>query len=98
MDWTSDPLLRLLPSEPPASFTNMPDDEQRWRGKAFLALWGMGAPEHFCWGIALQTIDPDQAGFRADIEAIPDDMIRQEVIARIAAINLAAKITPAGAR
>lgn len=98
-DFTADPLLRLLPSEPPASFLAMPEDEQRRRGRVFLALYGMGKDEAFCWGMALQNLHPGEARLLADqVALIPDERLRAEVLARIDDERVAANTPKAAAR
>lgn len=91
-DFSADPLLRLLPSDPPASFLAMSPADQARRGRVMLGLFGMGKPIAFCWAMALQTINPQEAELLADEMAkVDDDAIRSEVLARIDAENLAAK-------
>lgn len=91
-NFSADPLLRLLPSDPPGSFLAMSPVDQGRRGRVFLALYGMGKPIAFCWAMALQTIDPQEGELLADeVAKVDDDAIRSEVLARIDADNLAAK-------
>jgi hypothetical protein len=58
-EWTpgDDPMLALLPSEPPWDFQRMPREEQAWRGRAFLIALVMTDNEAFSWSLAL-TRDP----------------------------------------
>lgn len=57
--YTSDPLLRLIPTEGiPEGFLRLPDVEQMWRGRMFLASWVLSQNETYSWAMALAP-DPD---------------------------------------
>jgi hypothetical protein len=57
--WTpgDDPMLALLPPAPPWGFQRLPQEEQAWRGRAFLIAFVMTDNEAFSWSLAL-TRDP----------------------------------------
>ena len=78
-DVPSDPLLQLLPSEPPWSFLDLPPAEQAWRGRVFLMTWSMGGTTVFSWSVALN----DEPLHNAELIALevntPDERIRSEV-------------------
>lgn len=78
----NDPLLRLLPAELPTAFLALPPEEQRWRGKYFLAVWAADFPEGYSWAHALQTgeVAPEA---KALVESIPDEQIEEQVKLRI---------------
>jgi hypothetical protein len=53
-DFRSDPVLRLLPEEVPASYHAMPREEQAWRGRYFLMTWVLFNQDMtFAWWAAL---------------------------------------------
>lgn len=69
--YTTDPLLRLIPTEGiPAGFTGLPDSEQAWRGRMYLATWVLTHNETYSWAIALSD-DPDGES-KAMMADIPD--------------------------
>ena len=65
-EWTpgGDPILALLPPEPPWAFQMLPRDEQQWRARVFLAVWIQTDGTMFAWSQAL-TKDPDDAAIKA---------------------------------
>ena len=73
MAYTDDPVLRLLP-EPPASFLVLPDEEQRWRGRLFIAMYGAGYPIDYAWWFVLWTNNAEWEAWAKDfVSQIPDD-------------------------
>lgn len=68
-----DPVLRLLPDEPPRAFLLLPYDEQRWRGRFFLVTWILQRDEQYAWALALAE-DPDGESRRA-ISTVSDQQI-----------------------
>ena len=78
-EWTpgGDPMLALLPAEPPWGFQRLPREEQRWRGRAFLIAFVMTDNEAFSWSLAL-TRDPVAAeNNRLDVLHTRDEVIGQ---------------------
>ena len=65
-EWTpgDDPMLALLPAEPPWAFQLLPREEQQWRARIFLAVWIQTGGEMFAWAQALRK-DPDDAEVKA---------------------------------
>lgn len=70
----SQDVLRLLPEERPAAYTNLPPDEQAWRGRYFLMVYAMDASEEFAWANALNDREGDAAN-KALVERTPDFQI-----------------------
>jgi hypothetical protein len=74
--YRSDPVLRLIePDELLPGFLALPDAEQCWRGRLYLAaLW---STHHvpFAWWIALCADEDATHGYRALIEATPDALL-----------------------
>jgi hypothetical protein len=78
-EWTpgDDPMLELLPPEPPWAFQRLPREEQAWRGRAFLIAFVMTDNEAFSWNLAL-TGDPVAAeNNRLDVLHTRDEVIVQ---------------------
>src|SRR5450756_2378935 len=65
-EWTpgDDPMLALLPPEPPWAFQLLPREEQRWRARVFLAVWINTGGMMFAWAQALRK-DEDDAEVKA---------------------------------
>jgi len=65
-EWTpgGDPILALLPPEPPWAFQLLPREEQRWRARVFLAVWINTGGMMFAWAQALRK-GPDDAEVKA---------------------------------
>ena len=61
-EWSpgDDPMLALLPPEPPWSFQRLPRDEQAWRARVFLAVWVNTGNAKFAWWQALRKADDDE--------------------------------------
>ncbi len=61
-EWTpgDDPMLALLPPEPPWGFQMLPREEQQWRARVFLAVWINTGGLMFAWAQALRN-GPDDA-------------------------------------
>ena len=78
-DVPSDPLLQLLPSEPPWSFLDLSREEQAWRGRVFLMTWSMGGTTVFSWSVALNDTPLHNAELIALVANTPDERIRSEV-------------------
>lgn len=81
-NFPTDPLLRLLPSDPPASFMALPLPEQAWRGRVFLMTWAMGGEVAFSWAIAMRDEPVHNADLIDLVATVPDERIRDEVAAR----------------
>lgn len=78
-EWTpgDDPMLALLPPEPPWGFQRLSREEQAWRGRAFLIALVMTDNEAFSWNLAL-TRDPVAAeNNRQDVHHTRDEVIVQ---------------------
>ena len=60
-EWTpgDDPMLALLPPEPPWGFQMLPREEQQWRARVFLAVWINTGGMMFAWAQALRKGDDD---------------------------------------
>lgn len=79
MGYLRDPVLRLLPGEPPETFLALPPDEQAWRGRFFLMAWILTRNEPFSWDAALAD-DPDlNRQNRELVAATPDERILAEL-------------------
>jgi len=73
MTYTDDPVLRLLPPSPPDSFLGMTPDEQAWRGRAWIAMYGAGYNMDHAWWFVLQN-DPDFTAYMKDLlSRVPND-------------------------
>jgi hypothetical protein len=73
-EWTpgDDPMLALLPPDPPWRFQRLPREEQAWRARAFLMLYGRGSTLPHSWWYALLE-RPDQITEMKALQAsIPD--------------------------
>ena len=78
-DVPSDPILQLLPSEPPWSFLGLPPAEQAWRGRVFLMTWAMGGTAVFSWSVALNDEPLHNSELITLVANTPDERIRSEV-------------------
>ena len=58
-EWTpgDDPMLALLPPEPPWAFQMLPREEQQWRARVFLTVWIQTDGTMFAWAQALRKYD-----------------------------------------
>ena len=77
-----DPMLRLLPEDPPDSFVSTTPDEQAWRGRVFLAVWAMGYPEPYAWWHALQTGKEQTDWLKDFVRTELDDEALTEAVTR----------------
>lgn len=74
-DPRADPMLALLPPEPPWGFQRLPPEERAWRGRVFLIAFVMTDNEAFSWSLAL-TRDPVAAeNNRLDVLHTRDEVI-----------------------
>ena len=74
MAYTDDPVLRLLPPEPPNSFLRLPPDEQAWRGRMWISMYGAGYDPGHAWWFVLWTDDAEWEAWAKDlISKVPDD-------------------------
>ena len=65
-----DPVLRLLPDEIPLGFLRLDPEEQAWRGRAWLILFGAGyEPVHAWWFVMSGNESPESAEFIAFMKA-----------------------------
>ena len=73
MAYMDDPVLRLLP-EPPVSLLVLPPEEQFWRGRLWITLYGAGYDPDYAWILALQD-EPDWVAYGKSlvINVIPND-------------------------
>ena len=78
-EWTpgDDPMLALLPSEPPWGFQRLPREEQAWRGRAFLIALVMTDNEAFAWNLALTRDPVTGENNRLDVLHTRDEVIVQ---------------------
>jgi len=75
-EWTpgDDPMLALLPPEPPWAFQRLSRDEQEWRGRAFLIFYTIsGRRTAYAWWQALRDDDGATEAFIR--ERVTDDEI-----------------------
>jgi hypothetical protein len=84
----------------------MPEFEQKWRLRLFLATWAIGASENLSWATALNE-DPAHSGESATtLTEISDEAIREavltrrrvEAVARFEALREASRRTPQESR
>ena len=72
--YLDDPVLRLLPPEPPDSFQLLPPEEQRVRGRMWIAMYGAGYEQDHAWWFVLYD-DPDWVAYmRQSVARLPDDV------------------------
>ena len=78
-EWTpgDDPMLALLPPEPPWGFQRLPREEQAWRGRAFLIALVMTDNEAFAWNLALTRDPVTGENNRLDVLHTKDEVIVQ---------------------
>lgn len=69
----NDPVLRWLPPEPPDAFLLMPDEEQQFRGRAFIVLWAAGYEQEHAWWLVLERNPTFDESARASIARIVDE-------------------------
>jgi hypothetical protein len=69
-------VLRLIePSELVASFVELPDEEQAWRGRLFLAMLWLTHDIPMSWWYALADEASLPSDYRAMMTAFPDELI-----------------------
>lgn len=72
LDIKRDPVLRLLPEDPPDSFLRLPPEEQARRGRLWLVMYGAGYdPVHAWWFVTQPESDIGQ--MLASIKDLPDE-------------------------
>ncbi|HEY5484620.1 MAG TPA: hypothetical protein VIK31_12590 [Propionibacteriaceae bacterium] len=78
-EWSpgDDPMLAMLPSEPPWGFQRLPREEQAWRGRAFLIAYVVTGSEAFAWSLALTRDAVAAENNRLDVLHTRDDVIVQ---------------------
>ena len=80
-DLVHDPLLRRLTAWwIPAGFYDLPAEERRWRGRAFLIAVTMtggasGSAVMLAWNMALSTDPESEADNRRLVDSVPDEAI-----------------------
>jgi hypothetical protein len=76
-EWTpgGDPMLALLPPEPPWAFQMLPREEQQWRARVFLTVWIQTDGTMFAWSQALLKYDNE-----AEVKAWVLGVLTDEVI------------------
>jgi hypothetical protein len=76
-EWTprGDPILALLPPEPPWAFQRLPREEQQWRARVFFAVWINTGGLMFAWAQALRKYDNE-----AEVKAWVLGVLTDEVI------------------
>lgn len=74
--FTSDPVLKAIdPEIMPLAYQRLPDDEQMWRGRLFMAIYWMSHDLPYSWSGAMVT-DPEFLGdWRTIIEQTPDELL-----------------------
>lgn len=78
----NDPLADLFPSQHPAVFDALPDDERQWRFRLYLATWAIGGTEEFSWAIALGNHPVHVMESQEILAGITDEALREAVSAR----------------
>jgi len=75
--YLTDPLLRLLdPEGMPRSFIALPDDEQMWRGRAFIMNYWDTHHAAYSWWVSLKRDTPEaEAGFKAFAMSVSNDYL-----------------------
>jgi hypothetical protein len=75
--WQTDPILKttLDVDAIPAAFLALPDDEQMWRGRLFLAVYWMSHSMAYSWSAALTNTEPYLSDWRAIILDAPDELL-----------------------
>ena len=68
-----DAVLELLPVDRPRAFDRLPEDEQAWRGRLWLIMFGAGyQPDHAWWFVLYD--EPDWVrDMKALVAEVPDD-------------------------
>ena len=78
----SDDLLSLLPAERPDWFSILPPDQAYDRGKTYLFFEGCGWGPEDAWDAAMSP-DPLMIGvIKRLAEVVPDEAIREAIVAR----------------
>ena len=74
--YRTDPLLRVIdPEEMPYSFLALTDEEQRWRGRLFIAVFWMSHHKAYSWTAALSAEPVVATEWRQVIEHTPDSVL-----------------------
>jgi hypothetical protein len=76
-EWTpgDDPMLALLPPEPPWAFQLLPREEQQWRARVFLTVWIQTDGMMFAWAQALRKYDNEAEVKAWVLGVLTDDVI-----------------------
>lgn len=78
-EWTpgGDPMLALLPPEPPWVFQSLPREEQAWRGRLFLIAYVMTDHVPYSWAFALNNEPTHVAESKLIVAGTADEVIVQ---------------------
>jgi len=78
-EWSpgDDPMLALLPPEPPWVFQSLPREEQAWRGRLFLISYVMTDHAAFSWAFALNNEPVHVAEGKQVVAGTTDEVIVQ---------------------
>lgn len=76
---TDDPLVRLLPADPPGAFTNLPPAEQSFRARIYLMVWVLSEDEAYSWDAALTTNADFLQSMRETLATSSDEYIAAAV-------------------
>ena len=88
-----DPILRLLPEDKPVAFLSLPEDEQRWRARAFLMLWVVTGHVVYSWWAALEH-EPDWVAYLKELVASTTDADLTQHVTNVSQEIAAAKAAP----
>ncbi len=74
MAYTDDPILRLLP-EPPMAFLSMTPEEQRVRGRFWIAMYAAGYAQDMAWWFVIKDDKADWNDYMRNAvdNILPDD-------------------------
>jgi hypothetical protein len=78
-----DPVLRLLPIDLPNAFSRLSADEQAWRGRLWLTLFGAGYEPNHAWWFAMSD-ESDIGEMKATVAQVSDDDFTLMVQGRLA--------------
>lgn len=91
--YLADPVLRMLPPEPPTTFLRLSPREQAWRGRLFLMTWIVSGDQPFSWSAALADDEPHNSESRALVASVPDERLLAELQAAYESEAAARKVT-----
>lgn len=72
LDIARDPVMRLIPDDPPEAFLALDTPEQARRGRLWITLYGAGFEPVYAWWFALSP-EAEIAEALATVATVPDD-------------------------